>query len=152
MLVWFDPFIGAMCMVLLIPLGLTGHWLSKKSERLNKGLNDRLEKEVGLLQRGQSSGIKRHFRALGVWRVRLSDAEAKAFGIMEIIVIALFVAALWKMGQDKTLLAGTIYAIFTYIWRFVSSLDQAPQIIQQLAKIRDLDRRFDTDDRCVSTS
>ncbi len=147
MLFWFDPVIGAMCLILLAPLTVTGLWLSRRSETLNLGLNNRLENEVGLLQSGRKHQIRRHFQALSGWRIRLSDAEARAFGLMEAIVIGLFVVALWKMGQQPGILAGTIYATFTYIWRFVSSLDQAPEIIQQLAKIRDLDRRFDTENR-----
>jgi ABC-type bacteriocin/lantibiotic exporter with double-glycine peptidase domain len=144
MLFWFDPVIGGMCLALLVPLAWIGLWLSRRSEKLNQGLNNRLEQEVSLLQLGKPISVSRHFAALSGWRIRLSDAEARAFGTMEIIVIILFVISLWKMGQEPALLAGTIYAIFSYIWRFVSSLDQAPEIIQQLAKMRDLDRRFAT--------
>jgi len=35
----------------------------------------------------------------------------------------------------------SFYAIFAYLWKFVMALDQVPQLVQQVAKLRDLDRR-----------
>lgn len=142
-LFWFDRAIGACCLFLIIPLSFVAQWLSKRSTRLNKGLNDRLEKEVELIRSGRGLSVNRHFRALSGWRIKLSDAEATAFGLMESIVILLFAAALWRVGQMDDVKAGDVYAIFSYVWRFVWSLDQVPIIVQKLAKLKDLDGRFE---------
>jgi len=62
---------------------------------------------------------------------------------MEMLVIALFVAALWQVGAAETKSqAGDVFAIFSYLWRFVESPDQVPVLIQKSAKLRDLDRRL----------
>ena len=96
-----------------------------------------------LLSNGNESRVRRHFQALAGWRIKLSDAEATAFGLMEMLVIVLFVVALWQVGtaQEKPQ-AGDVFAMFSYLWRFVESLDQAPILIQKSAKLRDLDRRL----------
>jgi ABC-type multidrug transport system fused ATPase/permease subunit len=144
-LFWFDPKIGAFCLFLFVPLFIVSRWLGWRSTLLNKGLNDRLEKEIDLLREGSPQRVARHFRALGGWRIKLSDAEAKAFAAMESTVIILFAAALWRIGTMPNVQAGDVYAIFSYVWRFVSSLDQVPQLVQQWAKLRDLDQRMTLD-------
>ncbi len=38
--------------------------------------------------------------------------------------------------------AGDVYAVFSYVWRFVLALDQVPVTVQQWAKLKDLNRRL----------
>lgn len=142
-LFWLDPVVGASCLVLVVPLLFVNRWLAMKSLAYNVGLNDRLEDEVRLLRDGQPATVLRHFRALSGWRVRISDAEAKAFGAMEIIVILLFVVALWRLAVNGNERAGDIYAIFAYVWRYVLALDKVPQLVQQVAKLQDINLRLD---------
>lgn len=142
-LFWLDPAIGAVCLLLLVPSTLINVRLARKSRALNVGLNDRLEQEVGLLQTAPPTRVRRHFRALALWRIRLSDLEAQSYGLLELFVIALFGIALWRVARQDVVEAGTVYAIFAYIWRFVTSMDQVPQVVQQLAKLADINRRLE---------
>lgn len=142
-LVFLEPVLALACLALGVPLLLVGQWLGRKSRILNKGLNNRLENEVSLLADGSEQRVRRHFQALAGWRIKLSDAEATAFGLMEVLVIVLFVVALWQVGTAETKpLAGDVFAIFSYLWRYVDCLDQVPVLIQKLAKLRDLDERL----------
>lgn len=141
-LFWLEPAVGAACLVLVLPLALINQWLARRSLALNRGLNDRLEREVVILRDGRPTAVRRHFRALSGWRVRLSDTEAKAFGAMEITVIVLFVVALMRLAEAGAARAGDVYAIFAYVWRYVMALDQVPQLVQQVAKLRDLNQRM----------
>lgn len=142
-LVFLEPPLALACLMLAVPLFLVGRWLGQKSSILNNGLNNRLEAEVRLLSDGNANRVRRHFEALAGWRIKLSDAEATAFGLMEILVIVLFAVALWQVGAaDEKPRAGDVFAIFSYLWRFVESLDQAPVLIQKSAKLRDLDERL----------
>ena len=142
-----DPVAGAACLILIGPLILINTALGRRAVTLNRGLNDRLEREVGILTRGRPGTVRRHFSALGAWRVRLSDSEARAFGLMELCVIVLIGAALWRLSQASpgTIQAGDVYAVFSYVWRFVLALDQVPATVQQLAKLKDLNRRIRLD-------
>lgn len=96
--------------------------------------------------------MRRHFKALAGWRIKLSDAEAKAFGAMEVAVIALFIIALWQLAGAENQQAGYIYAIFAYIWKFVFALDQVPALVQQLAKLKDIGERLQRVDRADNLS
>lgn len=142
-LIFLESSLALACLALGIPLLLVGEWLGRRSSLLNRGLNNRLENEVGLLSDGNERKVRRHFEALAGWRIKLSDAEATAFGLMELLIIVLFIVALWQVGAaDRTPQAGDVFATFSYLWRFVESLDQAPILIQKIAKLRDLDRRL----------
>ncbi|MDO9453136.1 MAG: ABC transporter six-transmembrane domain-containing protein [Stagnimonas sp.] len=143
-LFWLDPVIGASSLVLIFPLLLINRWLAGKSLRYNRGLNNRLEDEVELLRQGKAAKVRRHFAALSGWRVKLSDAEAKAFGAMEITVILLFAVALWRLAEGGGARPGDIYAIFAYVWKYVLALDQVPQLVQQLSKLKDINARLVT--------
>lgn len=142
-LVLLQPMLAFACLALGGPLLLVGRWIGRRSGLLSKGLNNRLEQEVRLLSDGNDRRVRRHFEALAGWRIKLSDAESSAFGFMEVLVIMLFVAALWKVGAAETKPpAGDVFATFSYLWRFVQSLDQVPVLIQRYAKLKDLDRRL----------
>lgn len=141
-LLWLDPVVGLFCVALLPPLAAVNIWLSQRSTALTLRLNDRLEREVGILQERRLETVARHFRALGGWRIKLSDAEAKAFGLMELAVITLFLAALLRLGYTGEVKAGDVYAVFAYIWRIVGMLDMVPVLVQRFSVVRDLDRRF----------
>jgi predicted nucleic acid-binding protein len=124
----------------------------RRSARINRRLNDRLEQEIIVLREGRLEAVRRHFRALGRWRVRLSDAEAKAFGLMELCVIVLIAAALARLSQGAPMQAGDVYAVFAYVWRFVFALDQVPPTVQRLAKLGDLNRRLATQGSVVGAA
>jgi hypothetical protein len=39
--------------------------------------------------------------------------------------------------------AGTIFAIFFYVWRLMEKLDLSPQIVQQLMRLKDIRQRIE---------
>lgn len=141
-LFWLDPIVAITSLILVIPLGLVSRWLAKRSYKINVRLNYRLEHEAMLLKTGRITSIARHFRVLAGWRVRLSDIEARAYFKMELVVIALFSIALARLGSGPLVEAGSIYAIFSYIWKYVLALDGIPILIQQLSKLKDLNGRL----------
>ena len=141
-LISLDHVVGLICLGLILPLTIVNMGLGKRAVALNRGLNDQLEREVALLGRGRPTTVRRHFEAVAQWRIRLSDSEARAFGLMELSVIVLIGAALWRLSLGDAVQAGAVYAIFSYVWRFVIALDQVPATVQQIAKLKDLDRRM----------
>ena len=42
--------------------------------------------------------------------------------------------------------AGHIYSVMTYMWMFATSLDDAPQLLEIFSQLRDIGKRFSTDD------
>src|SRR5450830_905434 len=54
--------------------------------------------------------------------------------------------AWWRWGCVSWLyqaLRGATYAVMTYLWTFVSCLDEAPSVVDQLARLKDIGKRVD---------
>ncbi len=142
LLLFYDAWSAAFCLMLLIPLAILNRGYSRRTLALNRGLNNQLEREVNVLTRRNPSRVLGHYRLLGRWRIRLSDAEAKNWGIMEVFSIGLSAAVIIRVASLPHVEPGTIYAMLAYLWNFIASLDHVPTLVQQLSRLKDIARRM----------
>lgn len=143
MLLAIEPWIGAASLgALLLCLALLPRF-ARRNQGLHQRLNDRLEKEIGLVAKVGTVTLKRHYRVLSRLRIRLSNREAAAFLFVGSVAAVLFVIAISQLALAPAVKAGHVYAVMTYLWTFVSSLDEAPSMVDQLARLRDIGRRVD---------
>lgn len=143
MLLAIEPWVGAAC---LLALSLCLSCLPRfatRNQALHERLNDRLEQEVALVGRVGRGSLLRHYRHLSSLRVRLSDREAVAYLLLGVMAALLFVVAITCLASAEQAKAGHIYAVMTYLWTFVGSLDEAPSVVDQLARLRDIGKRVD---------
>jgi len=143
MLVIIEPWIGvASLVVLMLCLG----WLprfARRNQTLHERLNDRLELEIGLVQRAGPRTLLRHYTVLSKLRIWLSDREASAYLFNGVVAAVLFGLAITLMASTPSIEAGHVYAVMTYLWTFVSSLDEAPVMVDQMARLGDIGKRVD---------
>lgn len=52
--------------------------------------------------------------------------------------------AIALMALAPSMDAGHVYAVMTYLWTFVSSLDEAPVMVDQMARLRDIGKRVNS--------
>ena len=144
MLCLLAPWVGAMALVALLPIALVTRRFGRLSLRLNAALNDRLEHEVALIARAPDRAVRRHFaHRLRFWRVRISDAEAVAWGGIEVIQIALTLATLAVLaGTAEAATAGAIFAVLSYIWTYGEALGELPGVVQTLGRLKDIAARL----------
>jgi hypothetical protein len=144
MLAFFDALLVPLCLALLVPAFLLNRVYSRQTLVLNRHLNDQLEREVEVVGQGQPQEVRGHYRLLAGWRVKLSDAEATNFAVMEFFVLGLIVAALLRrcLGRPDTA-PGDIFAIFSYIMMFIQGIDSIPMFVQQMNRIKDIGRRME---------
>jgi ABC-type multidrug transport system fused ATPase/permease subunit len=143
MLFVLNRWVGALALVALVPMSLFTLWFGRVSMRLNAALNDRLEREVELISRGSNAGIRRHFgHRLRFWRVRISDAEAKVWGGIEVIQIALTLATLALLAREDGVTAGVIYAVLSNVWTYGESVNDLPAVVQKVSRLRDIASRL----------
>jgi hypothetical protein len=141
MLIVYDRILVLLCGVILAPLVFLSRRLARRSFGVNAALNDQLEREVAVIEEGQTGPVSDHYRSLARYQVRLSDLEAWNFLQMEFFVLALVVAALARYCARPGVEAGDIYAVFSYVMMFVGGLDYVPMLIQQLARLHDIGGR-----------
>ncbi len=142
MLAWYDWFIVACCLALLIPAALLSHHYSKWTHRLSRGLHDELEREVDVINSQNEIGVRNHFDEVARWRIKLSNAEAINFGLMECFILGAIVAVLFRACQLPAVQAGDIFAVFRYLMLLLMGLDNLPRLIQQVSRLRDVSSRL----------
>ncbi|WP_347902685.1 ABC transporter six-transmembrane domain-containing protein [Pseudomonas purpurea] len=143
MLLVIEPWIGLACLgALLLCITLLPRF-ARRNQELHERLNDRLEKEIGLVEKVGPETLQRHYRVLSRLRIGLSDREATAYLFVGSVAAILFVIAISQLALSPAVKAGHVYAVMTYLWTFVSSLDEAPSMVDQLARLRDIGKRVD---------
>jgi len=142
MLLWFDPWIATACTALLIPAALVQARAWPRLERLSGRIHDRLEREVHVIADGSERGVERHFGLLRRCRIALSDVEMRNFVAVEVFVLALIVLSLARFCSVPGATPGAIFSQLMYVVTFVAALDQGPLLVQQVVRIRDIQRRL----------
>ena len=99
---------------------------------------------MDIIATGNNLKIKSHYNNLRKWQIKISNKEAYNFGVMEVLVLVVIAASLLlsKSMHSSTLLAGSLFGIYSYILKFTAGLDTIPYTIQRLSLIRDITRRI----------
>lgn len=144
-LFFYDKMVVGICLAILIPVVLISMLYGKRMKRLNKHKNDELEKQVDIISTGNSSMIRHHYDSLRKWQVRISDKEAWNFGFMEIMVLVVVAVSLIvsKNLHSSSVMAGSLFAIYSYILKFASGLDTIPYTLDRLSSLGDITRRIE---------
>ncbi|CRM71329.1 MULTISPECIES: ABC transporter six-transmembrane domain-containing protein [unclassified Pseudomonas] len=143
MLLVIEPWVGLACLLALLLCVTFMPGFARRNQRLHERLNNRLEKEIGLVEKVGAHTLRRHYHLLSRLRIGLSDREAIAFLSIGLLAALLFVVAITQLALAPQIKAGHIYAVMTYLWTFVSCLDEAPSMIDQLARLKDIGKRVD---------
>lgn len=143
MLLVIEPWIGLACLVALVLCVVLLPRFARRNQQLHERLNNRLEKEIGLVAKVGAESLQRHYRLLSRLRIGLSDREAVAYLFLGVVAAVLFVITITQLSLSPEVKAGHVYAVMTYLWTFVSSVDEAPGMVDQLARLRDIGKRVD---------
>jgi len=142
MLFIYDADAGFIAMAVLLPTGLVNAWYWRRAIRLNKSINNQIEREVDDIESGRAFRIRRHFLLLRRWRVLLSDSEAWTWGATELATIVALVFILIDFTQSPSFSAGAIYAVLAYIYDYLEGLNQVPTLVNNLARLSDVRARL----------
>jgi ABC-type multidrug transport system fused ATPase/permease subunit len=145
LLFFYDTQVVLLCLLMLIPVTITGYFYGKRMRRLNKLKNDELEQQINVLATRNSLRINEHYNKLRKWQIKISDQEAWNFGVMELLVMAIITVSLLTVSSvnGKIVPAGDMIGIYTYILKFVSGLDTVPYMIQRFATLKDILHRVE---------
>jgi len=144
MLLWYDLLIGGMMACLFVPVVIVNNSYVRKSFAFNRELNNQLEEEVKSIETADPDVVKAHFSAVRGWRVKLSDAEALNWSIIEVLSILLLIGVLVRITYMEEISAGEIFAMIVYVWQFMENLDNVPELLQQLARLQDIRKRIES--------
>ena len=138
----YDVDAGFIAMAVLLPMFVVNAWYWGRALRLNRTINNQIEREVDDIESGSAFRVRRHFRLLRRWRVRLSDTESWTWGVTELATIVALVLILVDFTQSPAFTAGAIYAVLAYIYDYLEGLNQVPTVVNSLARLRDVRARL----------
>ena len=141
MLAIYDRWMVPACLTLLLPVYLLSVTYARKSYILNQRLNDELEREVEVITHVQPHDVRAHYQKVAHWRTKLANFQAANFAMMSAFVLGLFVVALVRSCVVRAIDAGEIFALLGYVMMFVMGLVSTPAIVQQISRLRDINRR-----------
>ncbi|MEX0701726.1 MAG: ABC transporter six-transmembrane domain-containing protein [Planctomycetales bacterium] len=136
------------CTLLVVPAALLNVAYGRRMLQYSGGLHDQFENEVDAIGDGGAPRVRDHYDALARWRIRMSDAEATNFALMEVFVLAAIVGALVHFCTSDSPRPGEIFAVFRYVLMFIMGLDVVPRLVQQLSRLRDIGRRMRPPQSC----
>jgi hypothetical protein len=142
MLFIYDIQLGAVAATVAVPVVLLNRRLVRRSERIFRPLNDESEREVSTIDTGSPTEVRRHFKVIARHWVRLSDAEAMSWGVVDLIGLGLSVFALVHITRNAGEV-GTIFAVIAYVWAYLGGFDQVPGVLQRMSNLGDIRRRLD---------
>lgn len=144
-LFFYDKTVVLICLAIMVPVIIISMLYGKKMMRLNKLKNDELEKQVDIISTGNNHIIRHHYNNLRKWQIRISDKEAWNFGFMEIMVLLVIAISLIvsKNLHSSTVMAGSLFGIYSYILKFASGLDTIPYTMERLSSLSDITRRIE---------
>ncbi|MFL1705771.1 ABC transporter six-transmembrane domain-containing protein [Campylobacter sp. MOP7] len=143
MLFFIEFYVGLATFIVIVIFALLLPRYISKNDKLYLRLNNQIEKEVSRIKEARENKLKRHYKLLSHLRVRISNREAMSFLIIGISAAVLFSLAIITLANDKAT-AGHIYSVITYLWTFAISLDDAPNLIEQFSKLKDIGKRVNT--------
>lgn len=142
MLFSHDWIVGAMALAALVPMLGVMAWFGQRSFGLNSRLNNRLEREIDVVVRQSEPSLRRHLFTLRGWRIRISNAEASTWGVIEFTMLALAISVLVRLAGLEGITPGFIYAVLAYVFDFYESLNDLPVIIQDASRAADITKRI----------
>jgi ABC-type multidrug transport system fused ATPase/permease subunit len=130
--------VGGVALATLVPIAAANWWFGHRSFRLNRALNDALEREVAIVADASPAKVHTHFARLTRWRVRVSDAEAMTWSVVELAIIGLIIAALFILSQVPGATPGMIFAVLGYVLAFGDAVNDLPNIVQNTVRVQDI--------------
>lgn len=145
LLYFYDINVVWICIAALVPISFISSFYSKKMRQLTFEKNNELEKQVDVIASFDEKRVKNHYLSLRIWQIRISDRQAKNFGLVELIVAALIGLSLYistKQG-GVNLNQGELIGIYLYLLRFSSGIETIPYILEKYVNIKDISSRIE---------
>lgn len=140
MLIIIEFWVGIISLVILLIFISILPKYTKMNNRLYFKLNNHIENQGNVIGRGRMGELVRHYDLLSKIRIGISNREAMSFFVIGVSLAVLFGATLAILA-NKTVQAGHVYAVITYLWAFAMSIDDMPRFVEKFSELKDIGTR-----------
>jgi ABC-type bacteriocin/lantibiotic exporter with double-glycine peptidase domain len=144
---FYDYRIALVCLAVIIPIGFINNLNRRKVTDFQKDIHDNQEELFHLIESRDASKITMFYQNTISPKTRIAKWNAFSYGTVKVLLVIIFVGVLFICVDVDKFTTGRIYAIVAYLWTFIASTDYLPELMESLASVRDLNRRFSTDEK-----
>ena len=141
-LAFFDYRIALACAVVLAPVLVIQRVYSGRVLELQKDVHDRLETAFDRFKGLDPEEVRTYYLGIAGPQQRIANWGAASFGLMRLVLLAVFLVVLWVSIDLDDFSTGQLYAIVAYLWTFVTSSEYLPELMESWTAIQDLTRRL----------
>ncbi|OSI12753.1 ABC transporter six-transmembrane domain-containing protein [Neisseria canis] len=145
MLLVLEFWAGVLSLMILAVFLILLPGFSRVSEKLYFKLNNRLERDVDMIQSAPEIMLHRHFGLVARLRILISNREALGYLCVGIAMALLFGFTFVWITLNGYGSAGHIYSLTTYLWMFAMSLDDVPRLVESYSNLKDIARRVEVE-------
>lgn len=129
----------------LFALMIAIYLLSGKANfRFNEKYNNEIENQVEALVSQDMGIIRKHFKAVTHWNIKLSDLETWNYAAIWLGIIGLLAYAPIVVIDSGIINYGLVFSILMYVFQYVESLLTLPFFIQQIIRLQEISLRLQT--------
>lgn len=121
---------------------LTGALFSGRLIRVNAALNDQLEREVDIYAGKDPEDARAHLKALTGHQVRRADLQVVMFSANSVALMGVLLYSLYYVVSVQGAAIGAVFAVFTYVIRFLGAVDSLPTAYVELLRTIEITRRI----------
>jgi ABC-type bacteriocin/lantibiotic exporter with double-glycine peptidase domain len=146
-LFFYDYRIALVCLTVVIPIAFINNLNRKNVTLLQKDIHDNQEELFNLIESKDTSKITQFYSNTISPKTKIARWNAFGYSTVKVLLIIIFIGVLFICVDVDKFTTGRIYSIVAYLWTFIASTDYLPELMESLASVKDLNRRFSTDEK-----
>lgn len=131
------------CVALFVLMVMIYLASGKKNLIYNEEYNNEIERRVDVLSSQTPKAIRKHFKSVMHWNIRLSDLETLNYAVLWLGIIALLVYAPVVVVDSGVANYGLVFSILMYVFQYIESLATLPLFIQQVIRLQEISTRLE---------
>lgn len=130
------------CLSGIVAILITAFLFSGRLIRVNAALNDQLEREVDIYAGKSAEEARAHLKALTGHQVRRADLQVVMFSANSVALMGVLLYSLYHVVSVQGAAIGAVFAVFTYVIRFLAAVDSLPTAYVELLRTIEITRRI----------
>jgi ABC-type multidrug transport system fused ATPase/permease subunit len=138
----FDWRISLTCLTIILPLVVMNRLYSRHVSNLQTSLHDKFESTFDVFSTQNPESIRTYYNTTAQIKQKIANWGALNFGIMRMMLLAIFIVVLFIAIDLDDFTTGNIYSIVAYIWTFITSSEYLPELMESWTSLRDISKRL----------
>jgi ABC-type multidrug transport system fused ATPase/permease subunit len=138
----FDWRISLTCLTIVLPLILMNRIYNKRVITIQKDVHDTYENTYDIFSSQKPEEIRDYYQKSAGFKQKIANWGALNFGVMRLILLAIFLVVLYIAIDLDDFTTGSIYSIVAYIWTFITSSEYLPELMESLTSLKDISSRL----------